>query len=711
MQRTTALFDDRRLQMFHLDLVQNLSDFLLAFCFVTPWALLPQLDYPYSALPYFLALALVAAYARIYAGQGQVDRARFVLVVGVPAIYILAILLLQLPWLAYLSIPVMSVIGLLAGYGVSLLLGALLLAAVGLTNVYAPVYSIWEIFFVMLTGFAINFLTLGTLTTAVTWYKASQDRSDELLAMAREQRAELAQALKSLQISNTLLQKTQQELIVARKQAERARQMKEQFAANISHELRTPLNLILGFGKIMYTSPEVYGEMSWPPTLRHDIYQVFRNSQHLSELIDDILDLSHFEMAGYTLKRETVSMTHFLRESAEIMTNLFRNSPVSLQTNIPDDLPELEIDSTRIRQVLINLVTNAYRHTASGFIQIEARQHLHAIEISVHDTGVGIPADKLEHIFDQFYQVDASLSRTHGGVGIGLTLSKQFVESHGGRISAQSEVGVGSTFCFTLPMTTSAGIADRGDNLLDFLADPHQQPSILLLDEDGQMYRTLRRRLDGYHWIRIQEWEEIRLENNRYRPRALVVNTSEPDAKPPAVQVAGMPIICCSFQVRLAAGEGAPFRKLLLKPIDSALLMAEIEAVGVVNEILVLDDDRAFTQLVERIVTIIAPNIQVRRAYSIDEGIAWLEKGAPDLILADVVMPGGGGVELIEHMRSKRLCLHASVILLTAGTHEHTYFNQYDTRLTIHHPTGLAPEKVVKYLGAILAEIGPTSDA
>jgi len=712
MHHAAALFDDRRLQMFHLELVQNLSAFLLAFCFITPWALLPQPDYPYATLPFFLALALVAAYARICAERGQVDRARFMLLTGVAAIYLLAILLLRLPWLAYLSIPVMSVVGLLAGYGAGLLLFALILAAIGFANAYAPpVYAIWEILFVMLTGYAINLLTLGVLTTAVNWYRASQDRSDELLTVTREHRAELAQALKSLQISNTLLHKTQQELIVARKQSERARQMKEQFAANISHELRTPLNLILGFGKIMYASPEVYGEMTWPPTLRHDVYQVYRNSQHLSELIDDILDLSHFEMTGYTLKRETVNMTRFLRESAEIMANLFRNSPVLLRANIPDDLPDLEIDSTRMRQVLINLVTNAYRNTTHGFVQIDVHCHSHELEIAVRDTGAGIPADKLEHIFAQFYQIDASLSRAHGGVGIGLTLSKQFVESHGGRISVQSEVGVGSTFCFTLPLTSSGDMADPNSHPLDFPDSRRLQPSVLLLDKDDRICRTLRRRLDGYHWIPIHDWEQVRSVGSRHHPRALVVNKSALGAAPPAVQSLGVPILYCSFQARLAAGEEAPFRKLLLKPIDSALLMAEIDAIGAVNEILVLDDDRAFTQLVERMVAIIAPNIQVRRAYSVDEGIAWLEKAPPDLILADVVMPGGGGgVELLEYMRSKQLGLHVPVILLTAGTHEHTYFHQYDSRLTIHHPSGLAPERLVKYLGAILAEIGPNPD-
>lgn len=232
----------------------------------------------------------------------------------------------------------------------------------------------------------------------------------------REHRAELAQALKSLQLSNTLLQKTQQELIAARWQAERARQMKEQFAANISHELRTPLNLIL-FGKIMHLSPDVYGDMQWPPTLRHDVHQIYRSSQHLSEMIDDILDLSHFEMAGFSLQRTLVPMSHFLRESASILADLFRASPVPLYTNIPNDLPSLEIDAARIRQVLINLVANAYRHTTqplpSGPV-VDGRTDTGFVD-SAGNSGAGIAGDELARIFEQFYQVDSSLSRRHRG--------------------------------------------------------------------------------------------------------------------------------------------------------------------------------------------------------------------------------------------------------------------------------------------------------
>jgi CheY-like chemotaxis protein len=104
---------------------------------------------------------------------------------------------------------------------------------------------------------------------------------------------------------------------------------------------------------------------------------------------------------------------------------------------------------------------------------------------------------------------------------------------------------------------------------------------------------------------------------------------------------------------------------------------------------------------------IIAPSVQVRRAYSIAEGFAMLEKCRPELILADIVMPDGGGIELIEQMRTDQRYIDIPVILLTAGNHEHTYFNRYDTRLTVHHASGLSPDKALRYIGAILAEIGP----
>ena len=131
-----------------------------------------------------------------------------------------------------------------------------------------------------------------------------QVRSQQLLEATRDHRAELSQALKSLRSAYETQQHIQLELVWARKHAEDARRLKEQFAANISHELWTPLNLILGFSEMMYLSPHVYGDVAWTPGLRRDIHQIYRNSQHLLGLIGDILDLSRFEMTGFNISTE-----------------------------------------------------------------------------------------------------------------------------------------------------------------------------------------------------------------------------------------------------------------------------------------------------------------------------------------------------------------------------------------------------------------------
>jgi signal transduction histidine kinase len=209
-------------------------------------------------------------------------------------------------------------------------------------------------------------LIVNTLYMALAWAWTMQKRADESLELARDHQGELARTLKALDNSNIILRRTQRELISARQQAEAARGMKEQFAANVSHELRTPLNLILGFSEIMSLSPEVYGSMQWPPTLKQDINQVYRSARHLLGLIDDVLDLSRFEIAGFTLNKTRVALTPLLADTVEMARDLFHDRPVRLESAIAGDLPAVEVDAIRIRQVLLNLLTNAARFTEAG---------------------------------------------------------------------------------------------------------------------------------------------------------------------------------------------------------------------------------------------------------------------------------------------------------------------------------------------------------
>ena len=232
--------------------------------------------------------------------------------------------------------------------------------------------------------------------------------ADALLKETRDRRAELVGALKSLETSYQTQKRLQQQLIYARQQAEDARQMKERFASNISHELRTPLNIILGFSEIMYLTPEIYGDVMFPPKLHRDIYQIHHNSKHLLAMIDDVLDLSHIELSEFSLNFEATDLNEFLLDTIGMLNHYFEDSPVEFIKDIPQDLPSIDIDRTRIRQVFINLITNAHRFTDSGYVRLAVQPDDKTINFVIEDTGTGIEAEKIKLIFEEFYQVDYS---------------------------------------------------------------------------------------------------------------------------------------------------------------------------------------------------------------------------------------------------------------------------------------------------------------
>src|SRR5688572_18116870 len=190
--------------------------------------------------------------------------------------------------------------------------------------------------------------------------------------------------------------------------------MKERFASNISHELRTPLNIILGFTEIMHLTPEVYGPVNFPPKLQQDVYQIHRNSRHLLDMIDDVLDLSHIELSQFSLNFEWTDLKQFLQDTVELVAKLFQDKPVAFVVKIANDLPEIQIDRTRIRQVMINLINNAQRFTAQGSVTFSAFANETSVIFQVADTGIGIPKDQFHLIFEEFFQVDYSLSRANG---------------------------------------------------------------------------------------------------------------------------------------------------------------------------------------------------------------------------------------------------------------------------------------------------------
>jgi signal transduction histidine kinase len=228
---------------------------------------------------------------------------------------------------------------------------------------------------------------------------------------------------------------------------EDASRHKTQFLANMSHELRTPLNAILGFAELILDG--IYGEV--PEKIRGPLERMQRNGRHLLGLINDVLDLSKIEAGQFNLSLADYSVVELVRGVHGAVESLAAEKKLTVSTLIPPDLPPARGDERRLAQALLNLVGNAIKFTESGGVSIEVAAGDGAYTFSVRDTGPGIAPEDQARIFEEFQQVDSSMTKTKNGSGLGLAIAKRIVEMHGGRIWVESAAGAGATFSFTAP--------------------------------------------------------------------------------------------------------------------------------------------------------------------------------------------------------------------------------------------------------------------
>ena len=239
-----------------------------------------------------------------------------------------------------------------------------------------------------------------------------------------------------------------EELGLVYQQLETANRHKSEFLANTSHELRTPLNAILGYAELI--EDNIYGEV--PPRIREVLQRIQSNGRHLLGLINDVLDLSKIEAGQLSLSLSAYSMQQVIATVVTATGALADEKKLALRAIVAETLPAGQGDERRITQVLLNLVGNALKFTEIGEVVVRASVADDCFDLSVSDTGPGIPAEERQRIFDEFHQLDTSSTRTKGGTGLGLAISKKIAELHGGRIWVESEVGHGSIFHVTLPV-------------------------------------------------------------------------------------------------------------------------------------------------------------------------------------------------------------------------------------------------------------------
>ena len=263
----------------------------------------------------------------------------------------------------------------------------------------------------------------------------------EVLNELEEKREELEQL-------NFRLAESNRELNEANSKLRELSEMKEEFLALTTHDLRSPLTVISGV--INFFTSGRLGELT--SEQKNMVSMMERNTQSLIELVNDLLDASKLESGTLRLDFAPVDLRELAEDLRESMGPLARDKEVSLEERLPEDLPPVRADRNKLRRVLVNLISNATKFTPKGGrITLSAERQGGAVRVCVIDTGVGIPPEDLDRLFDKYEQARSRATRSEKGTGLGLYITRQIVELHGGRIEVQSEVGKGSTFSFTVP--------------------------------------------------------------------------------------------------------------------------------------------------------------------------------------------------------------------------------------------------------------------
>ena len=267
----------------------------------------------------------------------------------------------------------------------------------------------------------------------------------------------LLEELSARKRAEEALQQAKEALEAKSRELEAASRHKSEFLANMSHELRTPLNAIIGFSEVL--ADGMFGEINEKQA--EYLRDILDSGRHLLSLINDILDLSKIEAGRMELEPTDFDLPGAIENALVLVRERASRQGITLQRTIDDRLGTIRADERKVKQVLLNLLSNALKFTPEGGrIDIQAGVHKDLAEISVADTGVGIAPQDQEAVFEEFRQVGTATKNVEG-TGLGLTLSRKFIELHGGRIWVKSQVGVGSTFTFTLPLTTAPADSNR----------------------------------------------------------------------------------------------------------------------------------------------------------------------------------------------------------------------------------------------------------
>jgi signal transduction histidine kinase/CheY-like chemotaxis protein len=522
---------------------------------------------------------------------------------------------------------------------------------------------------VMIT-LGVAYVAYRRITLTSGWLWEHFERTRGYLEELRDRKADLEQALDDLMHVNRQLALSNERMNALRLIADEAQKSKTAFVAKVSHEFRTPLNMIIGLVGLMVETPEVYAE-ELPPELWQDLEIVHRNCQHLSSMVNDVLDLSQTEAGRLALHREQADVAEIIESALAVVDPLIERKHLSLQVALPEELPVVYCDPIRVRQVILNLVSNAARFTDVGGITVHVENRDGDVIVGVTDTGPGISPEHAKRLFEPFYQALGDFSGRKGGSGLGLSISKQFVELHGGRIWFESTPGMGSTFFFSLPVLPPAALVGRPGHQIreDWVwrarafrreriqaTDQFMKPRVIVCDAGGSLRTEFLRCSDDVEFVNARDLPQAMQELQQCPAHALVVNAPATDALLPLLELVRRehpetPIIGCSVPKPEDHALGLGASGYLMKPVTQDTLEKAVESVGrPVTRVLVVDDDPEALYLLTRMLRVHDGTLQLATASSGQQALDQLRNSPPDLVLLDMIMPDMGGSEVLECM-------------------------------------------------------------
>jgi signal transduction histidine kinase/DNA-binding response OmpR family regulator len=481
---------------------------------------------------------------------------------------------------------------------------------------------------------------------------------DETVELLETLASQSAVAIDNARVYRQIEQKT--------RELEEAGQHKSEFLASMSHELRTPLNAVIGFSDVLLD--RMFGELNE----RQDEYvRDIRNSgRHLLDLINEILDLSKVEAGRMELDPDAVSLEDLLEQGIAMVRERAHRHGISVHVDIESELGTAYGDELKLKQVVVNLLTNAVKFTGDGgSVTVLARRVGQEAHVSVRDTGIGIDPSEQDRIFEAFQRGGRAARTSAEGTGLGLTLSKRIVDLHGGRMWMESEPGVGSVFSFAIPL-----VAEPASEAAESTAPG----GVLVVEDDRSSADLLQVYLEdaGYTVSVARDGVEGLELARRLEPAVVIVDILLPKLNgweliaqlkaDPAT--AAVPVVIVSMIDEQGAGFALGADEYLVKPVDRMHLLAALSRCLSPPQapltLVAIDDDPTDLDLLE---AVLAPKgWTVVRANGGEEGVRAVRRERPAVVLLDLLMPDLDGFAVVEQLRADPLVEHVPIIVLTS---------------------------------------------